>query len=304
MAFAHGKVILFGEHAVVFGRTAIAAALDRGVTATARQGPAALTIRPWGVTLTSSEAPPLEHRRLRDAWDAVRATYEGRADELVIDADVAVHAAAGLGCSAALGVAIVGAIDEALGAVTTASERAGRAMAWERVFHGAPSGVDAAISASGGVIAFRRDAPIERLRPRREMSLVVAFGGEASSTKEMVASVARQRERSADRVEQTFDGIETLTRNARLAIEAADAVAVGQLFDLNQMLLASLALSTPRLEVLCRTAREAGATGAKLTGAGGGGCIVAAARDARSATTIVAALVALGADAFTTELKP
>jgi mevalonate kinase len=91
----------------------------------------------------------------------------------------------------------------------------------------------------------------------------------------MVEQVARLRERRTDLVTQTFDGIRSLVGNARLALEANDYVGVGRLMDLNQMLLSGLMLSTEEIEAMCRMAREAGALGAKLTGSGGGGCVVA-----------------------------
>ena len=91
----------------------------------------------------------------------------------------------------------------------------------------------------------------------------------------MVEAVARLRERRPETTQRAFDAIHTLVKNARLAIEAADRVAVGQLLDLNQMLLSGLFVSTPEIEQMCGSARAVGALGAKLTGGGGGGCVVA-----------------------------
>ena len=91
----------------------------------------------------------------------------------------------------------------------------------------------------------------------------------------MVEHVAKLRERKADLVSKSFEGIRSLVANARLAVEANDRVGLGRLMDLNQMLLSGLMLSTEEIETMCRLAREAGALGAKLTGSGGGGCVVA-----------------------------
>ena len=115
----------------------------------------------------------------------------------------------------------------------------------------------------------------------------------------MVASVARQLEGDEERVGKIFAAIETLVRNAVLAIEVGDLEALGQLVDLNQRLLSSLMLSTTRIEAMCRTARDAGALGAKITGAGGGGCMFALAPTHDAAERV---RQALGEDAFVAEV--
>ena len=99
-----------------------------------------------------------------------------------------------------------------------------------------------------------------------------------------------------------FDGIAALVRNARLAVEAGDAAALGRCFDLAQMLLAGLMVSCEEVETMCRLAREAGALGAKLTGAGGGGCVVAIVE--HDATPVLDAWARLGFSGFATEVAP
>jgi mevalonate kinase len=91
----------------------------------------------------------------------------------------------------------------------------------------------------------------------------------------MVEGVAALRAKNHEMVEKSFSAIESLSKNAKLAIESGDLPALGTLLDLNQMLLAGLLVSTPEIEGACRSARSAGALGAKLTGAGGGGCVIA-----------------------------
>lgn len=148
-------------------------------------------------------------------------------------------------------------------------------MAWERVFHGNPSGVDAAVSARGGCVFFRKGEALERVRVRGLLQLCIGHTGMASSTKSMVDAVARLRARRPDVVSKSFEGIRVLVQNARLAIEAGDRFALGKLMDLNQMLLGGLFVSSPEIERLCAVARDRGALGAKLTGAGGGGSVAA-----------------------------
>ena len=294
MAFGRGKIILLGEHAVVYGRPALAAGIERGVTAAATEAPEdALHIAPWDVTVRPSHAA--DGDPLARAFAAVLDSISDRPGPLRVEAHVDLPGGAGLGCSAALGVAIASAVLREGHAPTQ------HAMAWERVFHGNPSGVDTAVSAMGGVIEFRRGEEPSRVRLRRAVRVVIANSGEASSTKEMVELVARQRAKAPERIDTTFDAIAALVRNGRLALEAGDVRAFGQLMDMNQSLLSSLLVSTAHLEELCAIAREAGAHGAKLTGAGGGGCMIALV-DETTVEPVRTALAATGADVFATQI--
>ncbi len=315
---AHGKVILFGEHAVVYDIPALAVGIDRGAWAEATPRtrdpaaseriaapPSTLHVQGWNVTVSddaSDESLPLA-RALRDILvvtrEAQRAAGVAPVGPVTVRAEADLPPGGGLGCSAALGVAVARAIDP-----TASSDAiAERVVAWERVFHGNPSGIDAAVASLGGCVLFQRQAgssTIQRVRVPSAIHLCVGHSGQASSTKSMVEAVARMRERRPETVQRTFDAIHTLVKNARLAIEAGDVRAIGQLLDLNQMLLSSLFVSTPEIEQMCATARTGGALGAKLTGAGGGGCVVALVEDAARGADVLAAWKHDGFDGFAT----
>ncbi len=294
-----GKVILIGEHAVVYGVPALAAGLERGVTATATPAAAtSLACAPWG-----TEDALGGDGDLARALTAVVEAHPDALPPLRVEAEVALPAGAGLGCSAALGVAVIRALDAAVGREASDAEIAERSMAWERVFHGNPSGLDNTMAAYGGVASYVRGQPPERLDVRRPLRLVIGDSGEPSSTKTMVESVARQRERDAAKFDKALAAIATLSSNARLAIEAGDSHALGQLMDLNQHLLSAWMLSTTALEDMIGAAREAGAEGAKLTGAGGGGCMIALVPSAEVGARVVAAIEALGFSAFEAQVR-
>jgi len=298
MGFGRGKVILLGEHAVVHGFPAIAVGIDRGVTAEATIGRAdLLRLAPWGLTI---QPDPHGSEPLERAFAAVLATYPER-PPLRIDAQVELPAGAGLGCSAAIGVAVLDAIDAALGVQRSREALGAAALVWEQVFHGNPSGVDNTMSAVGGVALFRRGQPLEPLYSNKPLHLVIGCTEEPSSTKEMVASVARQLREEPKRVEGAFEAIESLVRNAKVAIETGDHVGLGQLLDLNHTILSSLMLCTTKLDAMCRAARAAGALGAKMTGAGGGGCMFALAPKPEEARRI---RDVLGQGAFIAEVSP
>ncbi len=277
---AHGKVILFGEHAVVYGSPALAVGIDRGARAEANPAEkTTLRVPDWNVNVGLDDELPLA-RALRDLLAA-----SGVNGAFAIEAHADLPPGGGLGCSAALGVAVARAIDPAAGPDAIAE----RVMAWERVFHGNPSGIDAAVASMGGCVLFTKGEPITRVRVGGPLTLCVGHSGQASSTKSMVEAVARLRERRPEIAQKTFDAIGTLVKNARLAIEAADRRAIGQMLDLNQMLLSGLFVSTPEIEEMCASARGAGALGAKLTGAGGGGCVVALVDEPSRADSVLAA---------------
>ncbi len=231
---------------------------------------------------------------------------------------------AGLGASAALGVAIARAALAAAGRPASDADAIARATAWERVFHGNPSGVDVTAAAIGGCFRFTRGraalaeaaapaAPAagtglyplgaQPVAPARDLVLCVGLTGVSTSTREMVEGLARRRERDPERVDRSIAAIGALVDEAARAVEAGDLPALGQLMDRNQTLLEELLLSTEMLEDLCARARRAGALGAKLTGKGGGGSVLALAADAARADEVLAAWRAAGYQGFVTRVS-
>lgn len=295
---ACGKVILAGEHAVVYGVPAVAVGIARGAEAEAKPAPSGRRLRlvQEGVTVLEVDADaPLENDLAR-AFHAILREVPGAWD---VEAFAEVPPGGGLGCSAALGVAIA----RALVPGASIARVCDLAMGWERVFHGNPSGVDAAVSARGGCVLFEKGASIRTVSVASELTLCIGNTGIASGTKAMVDAVARLRERRPSIVEKSFEGIRAIVGNVRVAIEHGDAVALGRLMDLNQMILSGLFVSTEEIEQMCAVARRAGALGAKLTGAGGGGCVVALATN-ETAPAILRAWKADGFDGFVTRVEP
>jgi mevalonate kinase len=302
---AWGKVILLGEHAVVYGVPALAIGIDRGAVAwveSSRTGsdqavPCRLFVEGWDVNVSEEQSDHDLGRAFRALLDAERARG-AKLSDLSVRARSELPPGGGLGCSAALGVAIARAISPGIGT----DDVQALAMAWERIFHGNPSGVDAAVSSRGGGVFFQKGRGIESVKSKSGLLLCVGSTGVASSTKKMVDGVARLRERRPEVVGKAFEGITSLVRNARLAMEAGDRVGLGRLMDLNQMILGGLFLSNEEIERMCGMARSSGALGAKLTGAGGGGCVVALVPGASVAERVLEAWKAEGFWGFSTRL--
>lgn len=287
---AHGKIILLGEHAVVYGHPALAGAISPGATArfVAGDGPLLLAVEPWGAEFT-----PGDGSDLGSAVGALGEHLGVRSGRL--EATLHLPGGGGLGSSAALGVACARALAD--GGLSLEHTLAA-ALVWERVFHGSPSGVDHTLAAKGGIGVFTRADGLVPVRVKGALRVVLADSGERAKTRDMVESVARQRTRNPEGTGRTLDAIGALVRNAALCLPLGDLKTLGDMMNLNQMLLSALMLSTERLEALCAAARSAGALGAKLTGAGGGGCIVALVLDDKTERAVLDAMSALDAPAW------
>ncbi|MFO0616493.1 MAG: mevalonate kinase [Polyangiaceae bacterium] len=297
---ASGKIILFGEHAVVHGAPGLAAGIERGATAhleIGAPGPATLELGGRAVEpARDGDDLARAFAALVDAAPLPEATRDGFRVRVATE----IAPGGGLGCSAAIGVSVARAI-EATGSADGAEERAARrASAWEGVFHGNPSGIDTAAALSGGFFRFVRGVGATPIEHPHDLHFAIGYSGSSASTKEMVAGIARIKERHPDRIAKFVEAVGSLVRNAELAIAANDAEALGKLLDLNQMLLAGLMLSTDAIERMREAAKDAGSLGTKLTGSGGGGSVIALARDAEGARRIAEAWRAAGFDAFPT----
>lgn len=292
-AFAPGKVILLGEHAVVYGVPALAGALAAGVRVKPAPGAPTLCVPAWGLAVDPAEAPPLAR--------AYRAILEALAIERPpcgFEVEFELPTGAGLGSSAALSVALVRALGPACGRSLERADELRAAMAAESVFHGRASGIDHAVAAHGGFGRFTRKDGFQPLPAPRPIRLVVGHTGRARDTQGRVMRVAEIERERPDETRLRFAAIGALVERAERAIGSGDLDELGAAMNENQRELEALEVSCPEIEALCREARGAGALGAKLTGGGGGGCVIALAPDREEA--VLAAWRGAGHEAFVT----
>jgi hydroxymethylglutaryl-CoA reductase len=278
VGIGHGKVILLGEHAVVHGRHAIALPVPLTIRAVVEDGERGveLLIPRWGVEYQL--AKPADQRRSFERAAGAILDKLGLANRrLRIEVSPDVPRGMGLGGSAALAVAIVRALDLHFRLGLSDTEVNELAYLSEQIAHGQPSGIDNTMATFGIPLVYRRGAPplVEPLNIPAPLTLVVGMTHNEGLTARTVANVAEARQRNPRLYEKIFDDIDALVLQAVSAIQDNDIATLGDLMNINQGLLNALQVSSPELERLIGVARNAGALGAKLTGGGGGGAMIA-----------------------------
>lgn len=270
MTRAFGKIILAGEHAVVYGYPAIATTLKLEVRIIAK--PSATP----GLVFLNPKIDP-EHKSaflFVEVLPKLVQLLGPRVRKLEFKIDSDIPGGCGLGSSAALSVGLIRAVLDFLGESKSPQQIADMALELEKIFHGNPSGVDHTVIAQEGMIWFQR-GQFEKIIPKKYLNLKISMASPHAGTLAAVQAVRRRYE--ADPVETTkiFEAISQLTFTMRASIEQGDLPEIGRLMTHNHELLKKLGVSTDELDALCAQAIKNGALGAKLTGAGGGGCVIA-----------------------------
>lgn len=307
MAFAFGKIILFGEHSVVYDRRAIAASLPIPIESKVSESPdgkTRLLIPAWDLNHCLNELPAFS--RTLDMAVAKLLELTGLQHKpMTIEVTPHLTSGAGLGSSAAICVSILRSLSETYDLGLDDAQVCAHAFEAERIFHGNPSGLDNTISTYGGMMLFQKGEPplIEQLSCRTTIPLVVALSGQPGDTKKTVAIVRERWQQNPAAYEFLFDAVDQVVGKAEQAIRENDLKTLGLLMTHNHGILRTLGVSTTHLDVLGDIARKHGALGAKLTGGGGGGAVIAVCAPERS-DAIVQAIRGEGYQAFSTVLTP
>ena len=277
-----GKAILFGEHAVVYCRPAIAVPVNQvWAEATVCEGlpggGIAIQALDLGLRYILGEANVPEGGLALAV--AIQNTLEYVGVGVEHDLEVIIHSsipiARGLGSGAAVSVALIRALSAYFQRELSQGEVSELAYQVERLHHGTPSGIDNTVVAYEKPVYFLRGQPPELLRVGAPLTLVIADTGVPSPTRVAVSRVREAWERDRNAYEALFDSIGDVVRRAREVLEAGRLRELGSLMGENQELLRAMEVSSPELEALVGEAKRAGAWGAKLSGAGCGGNMIA-----------------------------
>jgi mevalonate kinase len=242
---------------------------------------------------------PLAHVALL----ALRALQLDAPPDWTITLRSTIPVASGLGSGAAAATAIVAALAAAAGASLSPAQVSALVYESEKRFHGTPSGVDNTVIAYNRPVWFVRGAAPQPFDLRRPLTLVVGDTGIASPTSITVGDVRRSWQAEPARFEALFDAIGQVVQAARRAIESGDPTALGPLMDRNHQHLQTMGVSSAELDVLCQAARQAGALGAKLSGGGRGGNMIALVQPEQAEQVVERLLYAGAAHAFATQIQ-
>lgn len=283
-SYAPGKIILVGEHAVVYGAKAIAMPIDIGVRVAVYQDKSSrrtgLTLKGVGpflmgeVSLLSPSSGP---KILQTALSYVRDTFGECVDGLSLVVDGNLPPGRGLGSSAALSVAMIKALHQYAGWSLEKDLLKKYAGDLETIFHGSPSGIDHTVVINEQAIGFKRvdgQAAVWPITLRSPLRFVVALSGPHDGTKNAVLELAERKKRHEKAYERIFAALDEVAQDMEKSLGEGHQAFLGELMNIAHGYLNALSLSTPEIEKLVAIARERGALGAKLTGAGGGGAVI------------------------------
>jgi len=274
----YGKVILFNEHFVVHGVPAIASAIglttDAEVVRHSGKGIELIDNRK-GTKGYSKEKMEHQKEALRRVMDYLGFDVEKNPIRITLGGNLPTFS--GIGASAANLVAIVRALNDEFKLGLSDEEVNNAAYEGEKAFAGTPSGIDNTAATFGGLIWFKRGEKniIERLQIKKPVEIVMGNTGVVANTKEVVAGVRERKEKYPEKYNKIFKEAEELVYEAREALLKYDLKRVGELMNENHKQLQAIEVDGKELNFLVELARDNGALGAKLTGGGVGGCMVA-----------------------------
>lgn len=293
---AHSKLILIGEHSVVYGQPAIAFPF--------KQIEVKVTVKNIDGNIIQMESPfyegPLDQipEKMEGIGDCVIQTLkvlEKRSSGLHIQITSSIPIGRGLGSSAAIAIALVRGLFAFFTQKLSDSQLMTLVERAEKFAHGTPSGIDMMAASSTNPIWFQKQQVVESVKIGAPFHLVVADSGRVGDTYSAVKSIRDKYEMKPEKIEESITLLGKWTEEVRLGLAVGDYQKVGEKLNQAQQHLALLGVSDEGLDHLVDTARAAGAIGAKLTGGGRGGCILALVENEQLGEKVAAALMQAGA---------
>ncbi|TMI13946.1 mevalonate kinase [Candidatus Bathyarchaeota archaeon] len=308
---APGKIILSGEQFVVLGAPAVAMAVNLYSKIDVRPSQSGRIEVTADIPLhlvgdADKRSSSAENQELLEPLRlAASATLDHLGTEersVHVDANCQIPIGAGLGSSASTTVATISAVAKSRGTRLDRREIFKLAFIPENYLHGHPSGVDQATCTYGGIIQFRKPSKIKSVNVKRPPMILVCDSGIHRSTKALVGSVVKRSREQTEGFQTHLEEINTLSNAVVKALQSEDDNELGSLMNRNHELLRQIGVSTPMLNRLVAAARKGGALGAKLTGAGGGGCIIALCADKKARSRIARELRTRGGTIYNVSL--
>jgi mevalonate kinase len=294
---AHGKIILFGEHAVVYGRPALAVPVtqvlaDVEVTDSSRAG---IWIDAPDIDLHAEvNSLPSDHPIASVIHNFLFISRISPFPNLEVKITSTIPVASGLGSGAAVTVALTRALSGHLNYSMTDEEVNSFTYEIEKLHHGTPSGIDNTVVTYAKPVYFVKGQPIETFVAGKPFTIVIGDTGISAPTKESVGDVRRLWKANQEKWDDVFDEIGEIARQARSTIESGKWESLGELMNQNHILLQEMTVSSPELDTLVTAAKNAGALGAKMSGGGRGGNMIALV-EKEKAPVISEALLSAGA---------
>ena len=301
---ANAKIILFGEHAVVYGVTAIAAGIP-GVMRARISNKAAgigISIPRWGMSVNLADQGP-ETALIRQTIGFLIDKLQLNEKCFQIELEAGIPHASGLGASAAVAVASIRALADYSELQLSDKQVNELAFACEKIAHGLPSGLDNTLATYGGLLKYKRTNEGSHFEPiviANKIPLVVGMSGKRGFTAKTVQRVAEARANHPEKYKQIFDEIDRLSSLAETAIINGDFLTMADLMNDNQNCLRQMEVSCSELDQMIEHALDAGAYGAKLTGSGDGGAAIIYAGDREQ--QVMASLTRAGYQNFSVKL--
>jgi len=300
----HGKIILLGEHAVVYGSHALAAPIPLAMQAKVSEGDKGidLIIPRWGVEEHLQKN--VEHKySIYKSLEMILDKLELHDRNMKIEVFPHIPRAMGLGASGALAVAIIRALSEHYELNLIDDEICRLAYKSEKIIHGNASGIDNTMSTYGKFLLYQKAKPPKKTEiiVNKPIRMVIGLTWVESLTATMVSKIRKAWEKNKPLYNRIFDEINDLTMQAVDAVKKYDTELLGELMNINQGLLNALQVSGREIEEIIDIARSNGAIGAKLTGGGGGGAVIALCPE--DAENVVNAIKGAGYKAFIVDIN-
>ena len=273
-----GKAILFNEHFVVYGVPAIVSAI--GKYTMAKVNP--IDKSGWVINDNRKATPKYKEEKAGQQKDSInrilkKMNIDLSKEGIEITLDGNLYCASGIGASAASCVAIARALSKHYDMNLSDEEINYIAYEGEKGYHGNPSGIDNTASTFGGLIWFEKgdNNVMDKISPPNPIEIVMGNTGKVADTSAAVAGVRERKEKNPEKYSEVFDRAENIAYLAKDALQDEDHPELGKLMNENHKLLQQIEVSSKELDFLVKLARDNGALGAKLTGGGLGGNIIA-----------------------------